>query len=279
MGSSLAKVSASKQNENPFTDKRGEPASDLNVDLLEVLKRYDNIIRALVLRKVKMGGKSEPFKLLEREFTEDDIGKNIQTSLLDFSVSHAFQGKDYVGDILNNMQYTVLQAALILTITVTLYISPPAFDTETFSTLFSAVVGFSALCHLGCIICCTILTAMMNAAYTEIDGTIILLESYALMVVVTAFNYVAIVTTIIAMLVAGFARTYTQGYIQLAYSVIGTVILITTFIRSGMRAVKNQDTRAYMFYKEYCEMDGQLKKQYLDLVYPSDDDDKIHKMV
>ena len=163
-----------RQNPNPFKDDREEHAADLNYDHVEVLKRYDSILRALVLRKVRVGLQA-PFTLLDKAFTEEDIGKSINMSIIDFAVSHALQGKDYISDIQNNMQYTVLQAALILTITVTLYIDPPAFDTVRLGHLFSAVVGFSAICHLGCIIGCTILAALFNSTYSEVDGTIALL--------------------------------------------------------------------------------------------------------
>lgn len=274
MGARQAKVG--KVVENPFKDKRSEPIIDLTVDSVEVLKRYDNIFRALVLRGIKMGGfKTKPFTLLSREFTEDDIQKNMRYSVLYFSTCHAFQGSEYVGDILTNMQYTVLQAALILTITVTLYISPPTIDQERLQILFSALVGFSALCHLGTIISCTILCAVFNGAMTEVDTTIMFIQNHRIYAFVTTFNYIANIAALTSMVVAGFSRTHTEGYIQLAYSIVFVIVLILIGLRSGLRIVKNQDTRAFRFYKQYCDADGQLKDQYLELIYPSDDNKKL----
>ena len=272
MGGKQAKVG--KIIENPFKDKRGEPAIDLIEDTVEVLKRYDNIFRALVLRRVKMGGfRTKPFSLLPREFTEHDIRRHIRYSILYFSTCHAYQGSQYVGDILTNMQYTVLQAALILTITVTLYISPPSMDHNN-QIIFSALVGFSSLCHLGTIISCTILTAVFNGAMSEVDTTIMFIENHRIYASVTIFNYIAIIAALASMLVAGFSRTYVEGYIQLAYSIVMIVVLIAIGIRSGFRVVKNQDVRAFTFYKQYCDSDGQLKDEYLNMIYPSDDTKK-----
>lgn len=273
MGSSQAKVG--KVIENPFKDKRKEPAIDLIADSTEVLKRYDNIFRALILRGTKMGGfRTKPFTLLTREYTEHDVGRHIRYSILYFATCHAYQGGEYVGDILTNMQYTVLQAALILTITVTLYISPPAMESENFQVIFSAMVGFSSLCHLGTIISCTILCAVFNAAMTEVDTTIMFIENHRIYASVTTFNYIAIIAALASMLVAGFSRTYKEGYIQLMYSIVMIVALVGIGFRSGYRIYKSQDIRAYRFYKQYCDPDGQLKDEYLDVIYPNDDNKK-----
>lgn len=274
MGARQAKVG--RVIENPFKDKRGEPAIDLIFDSVEILKRYDNIFRALILRGVKMGGfRTKPFTLLTREFTEADIGRNMRYTVLYFSTAHAFQGAQYVGDILTNMQYTVLQAALILTITVTLYISPPAIEEERLQIIFSALLGFSSLCHLGTIISCTILCAVFNGAISEVDTTIMFIQNHRIYSSVTAFNYIAIVAALASMMVAGYARTYTEGNIQLVYSIVMIVVLVFIGLRSGNRVYKNQDVRAFAFYKQYCDPDGQLKSEYLELIYPSDDSKKV----
>ena len=68
---------------NPFKDKRGEPVIDRTADLTDVLKRYDNILRALVLvlRRVKLGGAfNQPFTLFENEITEIDKHKKHHSS-------------------------------------------------------------------------------------------------------------------------------------------------------------------------------------------------------
>jgi len=68
------------------------------------------------------------------------------------------------------VQYTVLQAALILTITANLYITLPiTFEKESLATAFSCICGVAAFTHLLCIVNCTILAGILNMAYTEVD--------------------------------------------------------------------------------------------------------------
>jgi hypothetical protein len=57
-----------------------------------------------------------------------------------------------------NLSYTVLQAALILTITIPLYINVPEFSSASSTRAFSAVVGFSAFSHVLVLLGCTIQT-------------------------------------------------------------------------------------------------------------------------
>ena len=72
-----------------------------------------------------------------------------------------------------NVQYTVLQAALILTITANLYINPPiSFISESRKDAFSAICGFAAFTHLFCIVNCTIVSGVLNMAYTAVDKMI-----------------------------------------------------------------------------------------------------------
>ena len=72
-----------------------------------------------------------------------------------------------------NVQYTVLQAALILTITANLYINPPInFDSKSQNDAFSSICGLAAFTHLFCIINCTIVSGILNMAYTAVDKMI-----------------------------------------------------------------------------------------------------------
>ena len=68
-----------------------------------------------------------------------------------------------------NLQYTVLQAALILTITANLYINPPvSFDSTAQNDAFSSLSGFAAFTHLLCIINSTIISGVLNMAYSGV---------------------------------------------------------------------------------------------------------------
>ncbi len=228
---------------NPFKDGKGEKEIDGPESEKEVLTRYDAALRALVLRGVRLA-RGKPYTLLPREFTEEDIGRNMQTSVLDFAVSHALQGPKYIEEVQVYIQYTVLQAALILTITVPLFINPPDFGTdEVTGHVFSAIVGFSACCHLSCIISCTILNATLGSTYTDVDAVVARIEAYTLFAGTNVFNYLAIITTCASMVIAGFGQVKLHGWIMLAYCLVMVVVLVKALLSSAWKMTKFQDNR------------------------------------
>jgi hypothetical protein len=131
-------------------DRVEEPIS-CDLDETELLKRFDSMLRALICR-----GK---FKLLDKPLTIADQRKTVKDTLIELCVVYAFDGADYIAEIRENIQYVVLQAALILTITINLYISPPDFEDENLLRAFSALSGFAAFLHITVIIGCTISAA------------------------------------------------------------------------------------------------------------------------
>ena len=77
---------------------------DLDLSEIECLKRYHTAFRAFVT-----SGLLYP---LSKPLTENDIGKNIQTTIIDWSVAHALQGTAVIDELQANMSYTVLQVSL-----------------------------------------------------------------------------------------------------------------------------------------------------------------------
>lgn len=113
-------------------DRVEEPIS-FDLDEIELLRRFDSMLRALVCR-----GK---FKLLDRPLLLENQRKTVNDTLVELCVVYAFDGGDYISEIRENIQYVVLQAALILTITINLYVSPPDFEEENLLRAFSALSG------------------------------------------------------------------------------------------------------------------------------------------
>ena len=95
-------------------DREEEPIS-CELDEIELLKRFDSMLRALVCR-----GK---FKLLTKPLTLEDQRKTLNDTLLELCVVYAFDGGDYIGEIRENIQYVVLQVLSLLTsTTITTYV-------------------------------------------------------------------------------------------------------------------------------------------------------------
>lgn len=163
------------------------------------------------------------------------------------------------------MQYTVLQAALILTISMPLYISPPGFSSDAIAHAFSGVIGGAALSQLSCIIGTTILSALWNRPYSPMDRMIARVESQHLFVLTTFVNYLSQVLTMAAMFIAGFDRAYLDGYVQL-YAIVVVFGIFTLFVIILAKGDKYQDERTLAFYNKYCEDSGRLWPKYIKMI-------------
>jgi uncharacterized membrane protein len=75
-------------------------------------------------------------------------------------------------------------------------------------------------------------------------------------------NYIAVIATIFAMLIAGFDRSNADIAVQV-FALVIVVILVTVFIWNYSAAANLQDQRAIRFYKKYCDISGELKDEYL----------------
>ena len=81
------------------------------------------------------------------------------------------------------------------------------------------------------------------------------------------WNYLAIVATRAAVLMVGFERSFLDGVVQL-YAV-GVVIFLICFAGiSSVGMIRDQGLRFFMFYEKYCDPNGELKDEYLNLIYP-----------
>eukprot|EP01033_Poteriospumella_lacustris_P012313 gene12313-8805_t len=241
---------------------------DLDQDIVEVLRRYETMYCAFVLFKVYAPRLT---KVLEKS----DIGKAVQNTIVDYSTAYALLGVRHVERIQMNMQYTVLQSALILTISMPLYIQlPDVFPDPDYRNIFSAIIGFAAFQQLIVIIGCTIISGLLNRPYAYCDGTMARVMVSVLLAVVTVVNYIGSVSTLVAMLVAGFARKFIDGAVQLYVTVVVTHV-IWLFAQTNAFGVRLQDARSIAFYQKYCEPEtGRLKEQYLKVVYAPDDEEE-----
>lgn len=242
----------------PKPDEIG--VSDIIFNDIEVWERYESAYCAFVSHGVYPA-------VLKRPFTEDDIGKSIQSSIVDFSTAHALQGTGYIEEMQMNLQYTVLQSALVLTISMPLYIEPPDFPRDDQLRVFSAIIGLAAFMQLVTIIGCTIISALFNRAYSAADAMVARVKAHFILVQVNVWNYLANFATIVAMLVAGFSRSLLDGAIHLYVGLL-VILLALMFVGSTKHGDVLQDVRAYQFYKGYCDPHtGRLKDDYLKRIY------------
>ena len=75
-------------------------------------------------------------------------------------------------------------------------------------------------------------------------------------------NYIAVVATVFAMLIAGYDRSSADIAVQV-FALLVVVILIAIFGWNYSNAANLQDQRALRFYQKYCDISGELKDEYL----------------
>lgn len=195
-------------------------------------------------------------------------------------MNYAIQGQGYVDENQMNLQYVVLQAALILTITYTYYIEPGLSD-KTLNHAFSFVMGLSAMLHIATIVMATITTGAFNMCYTELDTAVFKVTmdfGHGLQTIINILNYVAVIAAIVGMFIAGFDRSNLDGYLQL-YGIAVILGLLVFFVKMLFKGGEIQNYRAYLFYKKYCEIDGQLKQKYLDTLYQDDEEEDTKQLL
>lgn len=223
-----------------------DPGQD---DETTVLKRYDQVFKELVMR--------EGYKM---------NGKFGQGTAIDWAVCYGIQGQEYVNEVMNTLNYTVLHAALLLTISLPAYVDPPDFNDDTLGHTFMAFAGISSLANLLSILAATVFVTILTRPYANVDTFIARLDPTLFAMAIT-FDYVGVATLLALMLCAGFNRSYLDGYIQLYCGAI-VLIIIAAWIHAWYLGDAAQLDRVALFKQTYCDHDGQLKDEYLSAIYP-----------
>lgn len=86
-------------------------------------------------------------------------------------------------------------------------------------------------------------------------------------------NYVAVVATVFAMLIAGYDRSSADIAVQV-FALLTIVTLIVIFVWNFLIAANLQDQRALRFYQKYCDISGELRDEYLTAIQESKTEEK-----
>ena len=246
-----------------FKDGRPIPILD-TLDELEVLKRYNMMFRLLACSKGIWGLKGT---FIQEELTEKDIGKNIQETILEWSCLYGLEGDGYVKELHTNVQYIVLQAALILTITFGLFVNMPEFSDDSMARAFSALIGFSVIAHFGCVIASTVLVGYINRAPSDPSAFLAFLDMAPMFVVINISNYISDICAILGLILLGYDRNLIDGIIVTVFAGLMVFFIVQFVLTNWPNMSRKQDTEYLNFYRKYCDKNGELKDKYLDMIY------------
>ena len=244
-----ARISTERKYISPFRFQREPPVLDTGgEDESIILQRFDDMARTLVIKGYKLDGSCK------------------QQSLLDWSVCYAFQGGAYFDEVQSQLNYTVLHAALLLTIAMPAYMNPPDFTWVDLRHWFMALVGLSSVSNLMSIIAATIFSTILNRPYTNLDAMVLRVTDGTIMVIAIVFDYIGQLSLLTAVLISGFNDNKLDGYVQL-YS-IGVVVMITFFwVRALGTTDISQLEKVQQFKTKYLDEDGQLKAEWSMSIY------------
>lgn len=173
---------------------------DLDIDEDEVIKRYETMFVLFVNRK--------GFLPLEKPLTTP---RGFQPTVVGWAVMYAIQGKDCVGNRLASMQWTALVSSLLLTISIPFYVSPPSFNNDDTSHIFSALIGFSAFSHITVILGLQVMETFLQRPCTEADLMLARYDSIGYDMGLNILMVIACLLFLAAVMVAGFDRDFVDG--------------------------------------------------------------------
>ena len=229
---------------------------DFDLNVTECLARFYALFRVL---------KRKGLPLLSHRSNLQEKSLSINSSGFKSAVAYALKGDQYLAELQVDIQYVVLQAALILTISLPLYIDPPSLSSESCNRAFSALMGCSAFLHLYTILACSVLTFAYNQAFTKTDAIISSFAHENIYFWIRRANLAADISALLAAFISAFSRNIIDGSIQL-YAPFLVAFSGYLFFSRLIWSIRIQDERVWHFYRKYCQENGELKQKYLTMI-------------
>lgn len=248
----------------------------------EILKRYDAMYWLLTergrypstifMRYILPGNNCNPFPKGRRLKREECL----ELGCLDWCVAHALNGdsgSNYIGEIQQQLNYVILQAALLLTITGPEFISPPSFASSYMTHTFSGIMGFSAFLYLTTIILATTMSNYINKPYVPSLTMLARIEANNYIKLMSLMLYTASTAFVVAFLLVAYERSPIDFYAQL-YVIAIIIFLACVIYQNVVAGLELQRESVWQFYERFCDADGRLMQKYLDSIYETEAPEK-----
>jgi len=193
--------------------------------------------------------------------------KIMEVSCIDWCVQHAFGASaDIIGKVSTYINNQILVSALLMSVTAPLFISPPTFENDWFQIIVSAVLGLSTFFQLFNLVAFTAVLNMINAPYTAAYTMLARVEAEFYLWFLNILVYAGVCMFMAAMLFVAYVGNVIDLYIMMPVVPLifsfGYILYVTTATATEFRRES-----VYQFYERYCEYDGKLKMEFLNLVY------------
>ena len=193
--------------------------------------------------------------------------KIMEISCIDWCVAHAFgASNDLIGKASSYVNNQILVSALLMSVTAPLFLSPPSFDDPCFQVIVTAVLGLATFFQLFNLVAFTALLNMINAPYTASYTMLARVEAEFYILFLNILVYAGVCMFMSAMLLVAYVGNIIDLYIMMpVVPLIGLFIYILYITSITSREFQRETV--YQFYQRYCEYDGKLRSEFLDMVY------------
>lgn len=193
--------------------------------------------------------------------------KILEISCIDWCVAAAFgSSSDHIGKVCTYINNQILVSALLMSVTAPLFISPPAFDNEWFNIITSAVLGLATFFQLFNLVAFTALLNMINGPYVASLTMLARVEAEFYLNFLNILVYAGVLMFMAAMLFVAYVGNVIDLYIMTP-----VVLLIFGFCyilySSSWTSAEFRRESVFNFYERYCEYDGRLKTEFMNMVY------------
>jgi hypothetical protein len=224
--------------------------------------RYPSKAFSLAYQAVKFMQK--PLPNVGERIPRDKI---LEVSCIDWCVAHAFgESSDHIGKVCTYINNQILVSALLMSVTAPLFISPPEFENAWFEIIVSAVLGLATFFQLFNLVAFTALLNMINAPYVASYTMLARVEAEFYLWFLNLLVYAGVCMFMAAMLFVAYVGNVIDLYIMMPVVPLifsfGYILYVTTATATEFRRES-----VYQFYERYCEYDGKLKMEFLNLVY------------
>lgn len=226
-------------------------ATDHDTDELVILTRYHDMINILN----------------QRLPNKDEAVKNpfAGGGHVDFSVTYAVAGNEYFDEMQTHLNYTVLHAALLLTVTLPAFLQPNEFSNSTDRHAFIILMGIASVANLFSIMFSTVFSTALLRPYKAADTMVSRIKFVEIFVWSVVTDYVGVITLLAAVIVAGFEFSDLDGYIMLVGLPLA-VYLIYQWITTSSYSSYSQRENVKHFRAVYLDDEGFLLDKYLSLI-------------
>ena len=193
--------------------------------------------------------------------------KIMEVSCIDWCVAHAFgANNDLIGKASSYINNQILVSALLMSVTAPLFISPPSFEDPWFQVIVSAVLGLATFFQLFNLVAFTALLNMINAPYTASYTMLARVEAEFYIWFLNILVYAGVCMFMSAMLFVAYVGNIIDLYIMMPVVPLIGLFAYILYITSVTSREFQRET-VYQFYQRYCEYDGKLRPEFLDMVY------------